>query len=380
MKASNFLCRLTSMVLVFSCLIQPASAAPAWQRLHLPVPGQQAGYDFPVYANHKLSGDLSALRAIREVIIVQHGIQRNGGDYYAAAMELLQASGRSPDEVLVLAPNFPGKPDVDNPLKGFDRMPVWSVQGWTGGDAALPGTGTQAGLSSLQVLDDIAQLLADKSRMPSLKKIIFAGHSGGGQLIHRYAVLNHVDEALRARGLDVQYVVANPSSYLYFTPDRPDRSGSGSFAPYDKTVCPAYDDYRYGMQNMVAYAKGMLGVDLYIRHLQRQVTYLIGSMDNDPNHRVLDKSCGAEAEGPTRYDRAHAYWAYEQYLGKHTPVAKSIPTTASHHYFDVQGVGHDQSKMFGSQCGIKLLFGDKSVVDKQAATCSEVDFRPPQTK
>jgi len=372
MKASHFLGRLASATLFICGLADAASAAPTWQRLHLPVPGQQAGYDFPVYANHRLDGKLDA---IREVIIVQHGIQRNGDDYYAAAMALLQASGRSPDEVLVLAPNFPGKPDVGNPDKGFDGMPVWSVQGWTGGDAALPGTGTQAGLSSLQVIDDIAQLLADKARLPQLKKITFAGHSGGGQLIHRYAVLNHVDEALLARGLDVQYVVANPSSYLYFTPDRPvlkSGGGTASFAPYDKSVCPAYDEYRYGMQNMVPYAKGMAGMDLYSRHLQRQVTYLVGSLDTDPNHRVLDKSCGAEAEGPTRYDRAHAYWTYEYNLGKHTPAAKAMPATNSHHYLDVEGVGHDQSRMFGSQCGVKLLFGDKAVVDKQAAQCKAV--------
>ncbi|PXX37804.1 hypothetical protein [Undibacterium pigrum] len=351
-------------VLSSLCGMTHAATAPTWQRLHLPQPEQAAGYDFPVYANHVLSGDL---RQIREVIMVQHGIQRNGDDYYAAAMALLQASGRSADEMLVLAPNFPGKPDVD---KGFERMPVWSVQGWTGGEAALPGTGTQAGLSSLQVLDDIAQFLADKSRLPLLKKITFAGHSGGGQLMHRYAVLNHVDEGLRARGLDVQYVVANPSSYLYFTPDRP--RGTGNFAAYENTVCPTYDDYRYGMQDMVAYAKGMKGMDLYQRHLQRQVTYLVGSLDTDPNHRVLDKSCAAEAQGATRFERAHAYWAYEQYLGKQSQagkVSEKASGKAMHHYFDVQGVGHDQSNMFGSQCGVRLLFGDKAAVGKQAAQC-----------
>ncbi|MFZ6745616.1 hypothetical protein ACO0LC_20520 [Undibacterium sp. JH2W] len=355
---------LAACILVSLFGVSQAASAPAWQRLHLPVPEQKPGYDFPVYANHKLNGDL---RSIREVIIVQHGIQRNGDDYYAAAMELLQASGRSPDEVLVLAPNFPGKPDT-----GFDGMPVWSVQGWTGGEAALPGTGTQAGLSSLQVLDDIAQLLADKTRLPLLKKLSFAGHSGGGQLMHRYAVLNHVDEALRVRGLEVQYVIANPSSYLYFTPERPDRSGAGGFVLYDKTACPAYDDYRYGMQNMVAYARSTTGMDLYQRHWQRQVTYLVGSLDTDPNHRVLDKSCGAEAEGPTRYQRAHAYWRYEQYLGKHASASNAAPASASHHYFDVQGVGHDQGKMFGSQCGVKLLFGDRAATGKQASQCLAV--------
>lgn len=353
------------MVLAMSCLTSAVDAAPAWQRLHLPQPAQQGGYDFPVYANHVLTGESADLKKIREVILIQHGIQRNGDDYFAGAMELLKASGRSADEILIIAPNFPGTPDKD---KGFDRMPVWSVQGWTGGDAALSGTGTIASLSSLQVIDDIAQLLADKSRLPQLKKITFAGHSGGGQLIHRYAVLNHVDEGLRTKGIDVQYVVANPSSYLYFTPERPAQSG---FAMYDKAACPAYDDYRYGMQNMVAYAKGMSGTDLYLRHLPRQVTYLVGSLDTDPNHRVLDKSCGAEAEGPTRYDRAHGYWAYEQYLGKHIPVARPIPA-ANRQYFDVLGVGHDQGRMFGSQCGVAVLFGDKAVVSPQAAVCQLV--------
>lgn len=363
MKPYHFLGPLSVLVLAASVELSVQAAAPTWKRLHLPVPDQPAGYDFPVYANHNLSGEL---RQIREVIIVQHGIQRNGDDYYAAAMALLQASGRSPEEVLVLAPNFPGKPDVD---KGFERMPVWSVQGWTGGEAALAGTGTQAGLSSLQVLDDIAQFLADKSRLPLLKKITFAGHSGGGQLMHRYAVLNHVDEGLRARGLDVQYVVANPSSYLYFTSVR--LRSTGNFAPYDNTVCPTYDDYRYGMQDMVAYAKGMAGMDLYQRHQQRQVTYLVGSLDTDPNHRVLDKSCAAEAQGATRFERAHAYWAYEQYLGKQSQAGK-VSGKAMHHYFDVQGVGHDQSNMFGSQCGVRLLFGDKAAIGRQAAQCKSV--------
>ena len=52
---------------------------PVWQRVHL---GSDAvAYDFPVYANHPLDGDLSG---IREVVFVQHGLQRNGNDYYTA--------------------------------------------------------------------------------------------------------------------------------------------------------------------------------------------------------------------------------------------------------------------------------------------------------
>lgn len=381
----------TGCIASTAALAAETTSAPAWQRVHL------AGYDFPVYANHDMVTDGGKESSkdnskIREVIFVQHGIQRNGDDYYAAAMSLLKAAGRSGQDVLIIAPNFPGTPDVD---KGFTGMPVWTVQGWTGGDAALPGAGMPADLSSLRVMDDLALMVADKKRFPLVSKITFAGHSGGAQLIHRYAVLNHVDDRLRSQGLDVQYVVANPSSYLYFTPDRP---GAKGFAPYDTTLCANYDDYRYGMQHMVAYANKMNGDELYRRYQKRQVTYLAGTSDNDPNHRVLDKSCGAEAEGPNRLERARGYWRYEAMLdtqlaaqvnskvqakaepkaGATTNPALSLPVAvppvmSMHRYLEVNGVGHDQERMFGSQCGMQAVFGVAVGDVGKGATCKVVN-------
>lgn len=384
---NTFTALLLTAVSCSASLAAETGNAPAWQRVHL------AGYDFPVYANHDLVTDGSKDNSkIREVIFVQHGIQRNGDDYYAAAMNLLKASGRPGQDVLIIAPNFPGTPDAD---KGFTGMPVWTVQGWTGGDAAQAATGVPADLSSLRVLDDLALMVADKKRFPLVSKIIFAGHSGGAQLIHRYAVLNHVDDRLRSQGLDVQYVVANPSSYLYFTPDRPSANG---FAPYDTSLCANYDDYRYGMQHMVAYANKMSGDDLYRRYQKRQVTYLAGTSDNDPNHRVLDKSCGAEAEGPNRLERARGYWRYETMLdtqiavrvsskvqakveskgGTATNPALSLPVAipplmSMHQYLEVNGVGHDQERMFGSQCGMQAVFGVAVSDVGKGATCKVVN-------
>jgi len=326
-------------------------AKPQWQRVHL---GTGAGYDFPVYANHALGGDLSR---IREVVFVQHGLQRNGDDYYAAGAALLQASGRNPDEVLLIAPNFPGTPDA---AKHFDNMPVWTVQGWIGGEDAVSGPG--AGVSSLQVLDDLVAHVTNRQRLPMVKAVTVAGHSGGAQIVHRYAVLNNVDEKVRASGINLRYVVANPSSYLYFTPDRPVAPDYKRFAPYSTAVCADYDKYRYGMRDMVAYAKGADGMALYRRYMQRQVTYLVGSEDNDPNHRVLDKACGAEAEGPTRLQRARAYWRYEQTLA-------TAGQADAHRAFEVVGVGHDQSRMFGSRCGAQAVFGMDPAANAAGAAC-----------
>lgn len=328
-----------------------AQARPQWQRVHL---GQGSGYDFPVYANHPLNGDL---RRIREVVFVQHGLQRNGDDYYDAGAALLKASGRNPDEVLLIAPNFPGTPDG---AKGFANMPHWSVQGWIGGEDAV--SGASGDLSSLQVLDDLVAFVTDKSRLPGVKEVVVAGHSGGAQIVHRYAVLNNVDERIRATGVNLRYVVANPSSYLYFTPVRPVAPDLKQFAPYDTRVCADYDKYRYGMQDMVPYAKGANGMALYERYTKRQVTYMVGSEDNDPNHRVLDKACGAEAEGPTRLQRARGYLRYERLLAK---PGQAI----SHQAFEVVGVGHDQARMFGSQCGANAVFGMDPAANKAGAAC-----------
>lgn len=330
----------------------PSSLKSAgWQRVHLGSSSQQ--YDFPVYANHALDGDL---HTIREVIFVQHGLQRNGDDYYAAAAELLKATGRDPEEILLIAPNFPGTADT---RKGFVNMPTWSGKGWMSGENAV---NASFSVSSLQVLDDLLAFVTDKNRLPAVVRVTVAGHSGGAQLVHRYAVLNNVDEGLRARGIALTYVIANPSSYLYFTADRPNNSAASGFAPYDTAVCADYDKYRYGMRNMVPYAQGTDGMSLYRRYAQRNMTYLVGSDDNDPNHPVLDKACGAEAEGATRLQRARAYWRYERLLATPQKVIQ-------HQYFEVVGVGHNQSKMLGSRCGALAIFALPESKNMAAASC-----------
>jgi hypothetical protein len=349
----NWVPRMQRALLMGLVLLAPSARAAtadlSFQRVEL------AGtYPFPVYANHDLGSDLSA---IEQIVFVFHGLQRDGDAYFEAAQSLAANAHVDPATTLLIAPNFFDHTDTAK-RSDLGGLPLWNDTGWMQGDVAVAGPT----VSSFAVIDDLIQRFTDHAHLPKLRRIVIAGHSGGAQLVDRYAALNHADERIRGLGIDLSYVIANPSSYLYFTPVRP--SGS-AFVPYSLGVCPAYDQYRYGMQQLVPYANGASSAEVFRTFAKREVSFLWGTDDIDPNQRVLDKSCGAEAQGPSRYVRGHSFWRYEHLLDHDgSPL--------QHRAFDVVGVGHDQARMLGSKCAAALLFGPQTTVDK-GADCVAVD-------
>merc|ERR1711920_1069772 len=61
--------------------------------------------------------------------------------------------------------------------------------------------------------------LVNVARFPNLRKVIFAGHSAGGQIIQRYAMFNRLDHSLSS--VKFEYYPANPSSVTYLDARRP---------------------------------------------------------------------------------------------------------------------------------------------------------------
>jgi hypothetical protein len=343
----------------------PAPELPAaqWQRIELGA--ANARYPFAIYSNKSWSGDL---RRVKQAVLVFHGQGRNGDEYYAAAEKLLVASGMNADEVLLIAPNYFAPQDAKT--HKLDGMPLWnaagggSQPGWNGGWDAINWPWP---LSSFQPLDDLLSAFLDRARFAQLERIVVAGHSGGGQIVHRYAVLNGIDEKVRAAGKRLSYVIANPSSYLYFTGERPSCSSGSEFSPYPLTACPDYNHYRYGVQNLVRYAGNLDGAALFQRYAARDVTYLLGTADNDPEHRSIDKLCGARAQGSFRLERGRNYIRYERHLaGAGVKLNRSV--------FEVIDVDHDQARMFGSKCGATLLFGLTAEKNAAGAACRAPQF------
>lgn len=332
-----------------------------WQTVELGKPGHR--YKMPVYANRDLARD--DLRDIKQVLIVIHGVKRDADRYYDTAAGLL---ARNPDrarDTLVLAPRFPGSID-----SGFGGMAAWRKASWEDGEESIQAAGRPAPVTSFQVLDDLLRSLDDRKRLPTLANIVLAGHSAGAQLVQRYAVLNNTDGPLRRDGLALRYVIANPSSYLYLTNERPRADGKG-YAPYERGICPTYNQYKYGTDKLPPYARETDDTRLFVRYAARDVIYLLGGADNNPEHRLLDKTCGAEAQGATRLARGTAYVQYEYLLAARG--AKPVPLHRT--TFEVGGVGHDNKGMFGSVCGAQALLGSGAQAGDRAAACDIIKPR-----
>jgi pimeloyl-ACP methyl ester carboxylesterase len=285
----------------------------------------------PLYA----SGDwLKPEPGITRAVIVLHGRLRNADVYYDSAKTAQAAAGPAGQATLMIVPQFLADIDIEAHHLPPDTL-RWTLEGWEGGDDA---TGPKPA-SSFEALDAILARLADRALFPNLKDVVVAGHSGGGQVVQRYAIASRGEAPLAAAHIAVRYVVANPSSYAYFTDQRPQ--------PEIAASCPRFNDWKYGMAERPDYLAKPTPAELERAYVARQVIYLLGTKDTNPNHPALDKSCMAEAQGPYRYARGHSYAAV---------MAARDGGTPNHHLFDVEGVGHDGDKMLTSPCGLKALF------------------------
>lgn len=286
-----------------------------------------AGAVMPLFANDSL---YAPTRPWRRAMIVLHGRQRNAEDYFAIACAAARQAGVP---TLVIAPQLLAGQDVKAHGLGPEFL-YWDETGWMGGDEALG----PARLSGFTLLDLVLAHLQTPALFPHLQHIVLAGHSGGGQVMHRYAILTGASGAL-------SFVIANPSSYAYFSPERP---AGDSFAPPDAARFPGYDDWKYGMNRRPAYGAALDAATLEARYAARDVTYLLGTRDCDTAHPALDRSLAAQAQGPHRLARGQAYWRY---------LRQRNGARLRHHYFEIAEVGHEPLGMLTAKEARACLFG-----------------------
>jgi pimeloyl-ACP methyl ester carboxylesterase len=277
------------------------------------------------FGSGSLDGDATVTRAL----IVVHGVLRDADYYYDTGVRAVSAARL--DHVLVIAPQFVEKGDIAG--QGVPADTLYWAGGWPGGSDAL----APAPISTYDVFDAMLARLADRSRFPALQEITIAGHSAGGQIVQRYAVVGNAPQLDAKSTTPVHLIVSNPSSYFYFD----------DWRPSPQRNCADFDKWRYGIAGAPRYVTG--GIDeLEARYVQRHVTYLLGTADTNPREDDLDQSCGGEAQGPYRYARGKNFIAY---------LHKRHPDGSAQDYAFVRGVGHQNREMFTSACGLATLFG-----------------------
>jgi pimeloyl-ACP methyl ester carboxylesterase len=114
-------------------------------------------------------------------------------------------------DTLIISPQFLTGTDITaHHLSG--QILHWSLTGWEGGEPAQGPTPA----SSFDAFDTILMHLSDRQLFPNLTTVVIAGHSGGAQVVQRYAVLRRGETYAKTAGIHIRYVVANPSSYAWF--------------------------------------------------------------------------------------------------------------------------------------------------------------------
>jgi pimeloyl-ACP methyl ester carboxylesterase len=270
---------------------------------------------------------------------------RDGGGFLAGALE----------NTIIIAPRFIASPDKPQP----DEI-MWPNRGdsWRSGGLSP----THNDVSSFDFVDELLRKLSNKTTFPNLTKVVVAGHSAGGQYATRYEMTNKLHGTL---GVDVSYVVANPSSYAWPVAVRPLPTGDAdpvgadeealgpdgekvhtkfTYGPFDATKAPNFNRWPAGLENRNSYTAKVSDDQLRKQLVERPTTYLLGQVDVLPLGG-FDGSPNAMAQGPTRRARGEAFFKY---------VTETMG--AKHNAIIVSECGHNDRCIFTTDVVFPVIF------------------------
>ena len=304
-----------------------------------------------VYATYAL--DVANPNLTRALIMV-HGAGRNADHYFETSTAAGFLAGAL-DNTMIISPRF---------IAGQDKPSANEVMWPEGGTSWRAGgfSPNNPTISSFDFVDELVKKLSDKKIFPKLTKIVIAGYSAGGQLATRYGMVNKVHNT---PGVELSYVVANPSSYAWPSAIRPlptghanpvdaDKAALGNdgeevhsnftFGAADAAKAPNFNRWPAGLENLAGHSAGMDTAQLVKQLVARPVTYLLGQVDVLPLGG-FDSSPNAMAQGPTRRARGEAFFKYvNEKLG------------AKHQAIIVSECGHNARCVFTTDVVLPVIF------------------------
>jgi pimeloyl-ACP methyl ester carboxylesterase len=294
-------------------------------------------------------------------IIVIHGTNRNADDYMAYVEDAGIYADNADLTTAIIAPQFLTDQDVAAFNLPSDQL-YWSSGGWKKGNTSNSDPYSRPfNISSFTVVDLLISRLVEYQAFPNISEIVIVGHSAGGQFVHRYAAGGNAqaDLAITQPELPFRYIVANPSSYLYFSQER---AKGDKFSKPKGNGCPEWDDYKYGLKDKNGFMTAVGNEALKQRYSSRRVNIMLGENDNNPNDSSMDDGCEANLQGEHRLQRGEIFFNHAMdYFG--SPILDHQTVEV------VSGVGHSGRQMFQSDCGLALLYH----FDPDGTACAGAD-------
>lgn len=306
--------------------------------------GDQAEPQFvPVASNHTLDGPHNG---VTRAIIVVHDETRDANGALAS-MAIL--AGNANPAVMILAPQFLMPSDLARvaahlPQQGH-ALAVWNAGDWVGGGDSVINSGHKP-ISAFTVIDLLLMFLADHWSFPDLQTIVVAGYGAGANFTQRYAAFNAAAPVIDRQNINLRYLVAGATSYLYITPNRP-LGGRKGYGRPDSAACPDYNIYPYGLEKLNSYARHIGMNAAKTDYVTRFITYI-----NAPAADLFaDTHCPALLQGGDGAARAANFHAYLLGLYGDTMVHNHI-------FAQTKDAKNDAVGLYGSPCATAVLFGD----------------------
>jgi predicted esterase len=260
---------------------------------------------------------------VERVIIVFHGFSMNPTSYYDVIKDAISLSTQ---KIAIIAPSFRA---AENKVEG---QIYWRRRGsWTAGSTQQE----SSWISSYEVIDQLQDKIS--RAFPSNKKVIFVGHSAGGQFVQRY-----LGSSIKDSDNKIRYIVSNPGSYMFLNEKRKNPSGPGYVVP---NGCSGYNKYKYGLDSPYRYLRDRgTSQNIVRRYINKEVHYLLGDADTIISPTAFDDGCQANLQGLHRFARGNSFFDHvNTFYPAHKGQLHIVP-----------GVGHTSS-IFKNDKGVDLL-------------------------
>ena len=306
-----------------------------------------------IYRSHSLD---KRNENITRLLVMVHGKNRDADNYYSTTLAAAFLAHALDDTAIVAPLMASSAPDCGDPITPPQIDFSCSGDSWRAGASAV----SDPQLTSFDFVDEILRKAASSGVFPNLRRIVVAGHSAGGQFTMRYGMSNKLHDTL---GVEVSYVIANPSSYPWPDSDRPlpidDAHPSAAelawadehpharfrFGTIDTRQCPEFNHWPFGLeQRNTGYTRGMDSAQLVRQLTDRPMNYLLGQIDVLPV-AGFDSSCAAMLQGATRRARGEAFVAFLQQR-----------LNAAHGLRIVPDCGHNARCIFTAEEALPVLF------------------------